>query len=139
MKLKRDVLGVVLAFMSTGLVATGLNSDAYQTVYDTQAKQEQKVQQALNSEFITPPDKKELQQTVTTFAKVKTSENRSKLQEKIKQQEKLLHKVHLKLIKKEAKVAAQEYDTVTADLADLKEKSQEPFITDDDEKRVAVL
>ena len=96
MKLKRDVLGVVLAFMSTGLVATGLNSDAYQTVYDTQAKQEQKVQQALNSEFITPPDKKELQQTVTTFAKVKTSENRSKLQEKIKQQEKLLHKVHLK-------------------------------------------
>lgn len=139
MKLKRDVLGVVLAFMSTGLVATGLNTDAYQTVYDTQTKQEQKVQQALNSEFITPPDKKELQQTVTTFAKVKTSENRSKLQEKIKQQEKLLHKVHLRLIKKEAKVAAQEYDTVTADLADLKEKSQEPFITDDDEKRVAVL
>lgn len=44
MKLKRDVLGVVLAFMSTGLVATGLNNDAYQTVYDTQAKQEQKVQ-----------------------------------------------------------------------------------------------
>ncbi|PAB01836.1 hypothetical protein [Enterococcus canintestini] len=139
MKLRRDILGVVLAFMSAGFVATGLNADAYQAVYDTQVKQEQKVQQAINSEFITSQDKKDLQQTVTNFTKIKNRENRSGLKEKINQQEKLLHKVNLRLVKKEAKVAAQEYQLVTADLTELNEKSQEPFITADDEAKVTAL
>lgn len=86
MKLKRDVIGVVLAFMSAGFVATGMNASAYQEVYDTQAKQEQKVQKAIASEFITPQDKNELKQTVVAFDEAKTKENRDSLQDKIKQQ-----------------------------------------------------
>lgn len=139
MKLKRDILGVVLAFMSAGFVATGMNADAYQEVYDTQAKQEQKVQQAINSEFIMPKDKQALQQTVVAFDKAKTKENRHKLQEKITTQEKLLSEVSNRLAKKEAQTALKESDKVKDDLAELKEKSQESFIVAKDEQQVENL
>ncbi|BCA84965.1 hypothetical protein EsVE80_04880 [Enterococcus saigonensis] len=103
MKLKRDVLGVVLAFMTAGFIATEINADAYQKVYDTQTKQEQKIHQVVNSEFISNQDKKDLQQTVMDFDKAKTKENRDSLQEKNIYQEKLLTKITSRLEKRKRK------------------------------------
>lgn len=139
MKLKRDVIGVVLAFMSAGFVATGMNASAYQEVYDTQAKQEQKVQKAIASEFITPQDKNELKQTVVAFDEAKTKENRDSLQDKIKQQKKLLAKINSRLEINEAKTAAHEYNKIIDKLGMLTKKSQEVFIEKADEQQVEVL
>lgn len=136
MKLRKELLGIVLAFSMTGIIATSVNANAYQDVYDQQEKQEQKINTLLQSEFISEEEQSTLEHELTSFDQVKDSENRQGLLDLIAQSEAALAKVEKSVSSAEANAVKTELSQVKTQLDALAKKSDEAFITKDDQTQI---
>lgn len=72
MNLKKELLGIVLAFSTVGVIATGADANAYDTVYKQQEKQEKMINNAIESEFISQEDQALLSERLEYFDQEKT-------------------------------------------------------------------
>lgn len=136
MKLRKELLGIVLAFSMTGIIATSVNANAYQDVYDQQEKQEQKINILLQSAFISEEEQSTLEHELTSFDQVKDSENRQGLLDLIAQSEVALAKVEKSVSSAEANAVKTELSQVETQLDALAKKSDEAFITKDDQTQI---
>ncbi|WP_430611118.1 hypothetical protein [Enterococcus sp. DIV0876] len=136
MKLRKELLGIILAFSMTGIIATSVNANAYQDVYDQQEKQEQKINTLLQSEFISEEEQSTLEHELTSFDQVKDSENRQGLLDLIAQSEAALAKVEKSVSSAEANAVKTELSQVKTQLDALAKKSDEAFITKDDQTQI---
>lgn len=136
MKLRRELLGIVLAFSTAGIIASGVDANAYQEVYDQQEKQERKINQALSSEFISTEDQQQLEQSLDRMDQAKQSETRRSLRVLIEEETTHLSEVQKRLVEKEAQVAKTELSQLTENVSELNKKSQETFITAEDLQQV---
>lgn len=139
MKLRRELLGIILAFSATGIVATTTNAQAYQTTYEQQNKQEVKIKKLLDSEFISEADQKQLKQEMATIDKAEKSATRRTLRAKIDQEKKYIAAAQKNIVANEAQAAQDELAQLTNDLKVIETKSQEAFILDDDVQQVEEL
>ena len=136
MKLRKELLGIVLAFSMTGIIATSVNANAYQDVYDQQEKQEQKINKLLQSVFISEDEQSTLEHELTSFDQVKDRENRQGLLDLIAQSEATLAKVEKNVSSAEANAVKTELSQIKTQLDALAKKSDEAFITKDDQTQI---
>lgn len=134
MKLKQTLLGIILSFTTAGAVATSVNSDAYQKIYDKQNQQEILVKKALDSEFIATDDKEKLENDLKEFTEAKTSQTKKSLDRLIDQEKENLEKTQTNLTVTESKVAKKELTTLQKNITDIQKKSQESFVLNEDTK-----
>ncbi len=134
MKLKQTMLGIVLAFTSAGAVATSVNSDAYQEVYDKHNQQEILVKKALDSEFISTDDKEKLENDLKEFTEAKTSKTKKSLDRLIDDEKENLEKAQINLTETESKVAKKELTILQKDITAIQKKSKEKFVLNEDTK-----
>lgn len=139
MKLKRALLGIVLAFSTAGVLATNIDAEAYQEVYEQQDQQEQQINEALGSEFISAADHKLLANELERIQEAEQTETRRNLESMIIAEENLLAEVQTRLDAKEAEVAESELEQLTEDLAVLDQKKEESFIVTKDIQQVEML
>lgn len=139
MKLRRELLGIILAFSATGIVATTTNAQAYQTTYEQQNKQEVKIKKLLDSEFISEADQKQLKQEMATIDKAEKMATRRSLRAKIDQEKKYIAAAQKNIVANEAQAAQDELAQLTNDLKVIETKSQEAFILEDDVQQVEEL
>lgn len=136
MKLRKELLGIVLAFSMTGIIATSVNANAYQDVYDEQEKQEQKINKLLQSVFISEDEQSTLEHELTSFDQMKDRENRQGLLDLIAQSEATLAKVEKNVSSAEANAVKTELSQIKTQLDALAKKSDEAFITKGDQTQI---
>ncbi|GGI65636.1 hypothetical protein ACFQOY_10055 [Enterococcus alcedinis] len=138
-KLRRELLGIILAFSTAGMFATRADANAYQEIHQQQAQQANQVQEVLASEFITTEDSKQLEQELLTFDQAKDKKNRRTLRNLHQSGQESLKTAQENLLLEEAKVANKEYKQLVKALDKLETKSQESFVLADDQQFVADL
>ena len=128
MNLKKELLGIVLAFSTVGVIATGADANAYDTVYKQHEKQEKMINNAIESEFISQEDQALLSERLEYFDQEKTKKTRRQLKGIIKKDSHHLEKIEDRLLEKEKRVARAEFKQLkkTSDL--LEKKGQEDFV-----------
>lgn len=139
MKLKRALLSIVLAFSTAGVLATNIDSKAYEEVYEQQDHQEHQINEALNSEFISADDHALLAKELERIQEAEQTETRRNLEAMINTEEKLLAEVRTRLDAKEAEVAESELEKLADDLAVLDQKKEKPFIVTKDIQDIETL
>ncbi|MEG0551309.1 MAG: hypothetical protein RR554_09100 [Vagococcus sp.] len=139
MKLRQTLLGIALSFSTIGVIATSVDNQAYQEIYDQQKQQEVKVKQALDSEFISTKDEETLENMLVSFDKAKNKDNRESLNGIISQEKKVLDKVETNLVSEESNVAKEEHATLSGDVKKLIKKLDEPFILKADKQEAKEL
>lgn len=125
--MNKKLLGIVLTFVTAGLVATGMDSNAYDEVYAQHDRQETAVQKLLKSEFVSATDQKELQQAVKAVNQAEKSANRRTLQKKITAEQNLLKQVKTNAQKAEQKAASKEWQQLAKSLGTIEKKGTNPF------------
>lgn len=138
-KLRRELLGIILAFSTAGMFATRADANAYQEIHQQQAQQANQMQEVLASEFITTEDSKQLEQELLTFDQAKDKKNRRTLRNLHQSGQESLKTAQENLLLEEAKVANKEYKQLVKALDKLETKSQESFVLADDQQFVADL
>lgn len=136
MKISKEILGVILAFSVSGIIATGADSHAYETVYQEQATQTQRMNQMLDSEFISTQDETLIQKELDTSKQAKKKDNRKSIRKQIEKTDQQVTKVQSRLDSREGDVANQEYTDLSYQVSTLSKKSQEQFVTVDDKKEI---
>lgn len=139
MKLRKELLGIVLAFSMTGIIATSANANAYQEIYDQQEKQEQKIKTLLESEFISADEQSILKNELSTFAQARNSQNRQGLLALIAQSEEQVSQVSQSVASMEANTIQTELGQVEIQIDTLVEKSDEAFISKADQDQIKDL
>lgn len=139
MKLRRELLGIILAFTAAGTIATNADSTAYQEIYAQQDKQEKQIHVALESEFISQKDTALLEKSMQQIEEAEQKATKRSLKAMLEQEEQDLADVQKRLADKEEKVAATEYKQLAKELEALAEKRQEPFIVKEDTEQLAVF
>ncbi|MFL2145222.1 hypothetical protein [Desemzia sp. FAM 24101] len=139
MKLKRALLSIVLAFSTAGVLATNTDAEAYEEIYEQQDQQEQHINKALGSEFISAADQELLENELERIQEAEQTETRRNLEAMIAKEENVLAEVQTRLDAKEAEVAKNELDQLTDDLAVLDQKKEEPFIVAKDVQQIETL
>ncbi|KPG70619.1 hypothetical protein [Enterococcus sp. RIT-PI-f] len=139
MKLRKELLGIVLAFSMTGIIATSANANAYQEVYNQQEKQEQKIKTLLESEFISADEQSILKNELSTFEQAKNSQNRQGLLSLIAQSEEQVSQVSQSVASMEANAIQTELGQVEIQIDALAEKSDEAFISKEDQDQIKDL
>lgn len=138
-KINKKLLGIVLTFFTTGLIATGMDSSAYEDVYAQQDRQETAVKKLLQSEFVSAADHKELQQTVNAVNQAEKRATRGTLQKKITAEQQLLKQIGERAKSAEKQAAAKEWEQLDRTLADLATASDDPFTEKNDIASLAQL
>lgn len=128
MKLRKELLGIVLAFSMTGIIATSVNANAYQDVYDQQEKQEQKINKLLQSVFISEDEQSTLEHELSSFDQVKDRENRQGLLDLIAQSEATLAKVEKSVSSAEANAVKTELSQIKTQLDALAKKAMKRLL-----------
>ena len=136
MKLRRTLLGIVLAFSTAGIIATNSDAEAYEEVYEQQNQQEIHINEVLASEFISTDDHKLLEEGLERVEEAEQSETRSSLRSMMAEEKKQLLEVQQRLISKEAEVAKSELTQLIEELESLEKKSQEPYVVAEDSLQV---
>lgn len=139
MKFKQTVLGIVLAFTTVGVLATGANESSYQEIYKQHEQQEVKIKKVLKSEFISNEDKLVLETDLDTFKKAKNTEVKVTLLEIVEKETNNLKKIETNLVKKEADVAKSEQLALNEKLEILENKSKEAYVLNSDSEAVDAL
>lgn len=139
MKLRRTLLGIVLAFSTAGIIATNTDAEAYEELYEQQDQQEIQINEALASEFISTDDHKLLEKGLERIDEAEQSETRSSLRSMMEEEKTQLIEVQQRLISKEAEVAKSELTQLTEELESLEKKSQEPYIVVEDSQQIESL
>lgn len=139
MRLKRDLLGIILAFMTTGAVATSADTNAYQELYQQHDRQEAKIDGLIDSEFVSTNEQKQLAQALKTVQAAEKTETRRSLKSKLANQQKLLSKVKKSAAEKEEQTAKKEYAALSKEVAALDKKRQENYILAEDAEDVTTL
>lgn len=139
MKLKRTLLGIIFSFSTVGIMATAVDAESYQEVYDQQDQQEKQIQAALDSEFISADDHKLLEKELEHVNEAKENETRQSLRAMIAEEEKQFSKVKERLDVKEAEAAKVEHAQLTKDFSSLEEKGEEPFVVAEDAQQIESL
>lgn len=139
MKLRRTLLGIFLAFSTAGIIATNTDAEAYEELYEQQDQQEIQINEALDSEFISTDDHKQLEKGLERIDEAEQSETRSSLRSMMEKEKKQLLEVQKRLISKEAEVAKSELTQLTEELESLEKKSQEPYIVAEDSQQIESL
>lgn len=139
MKLRRTLLGIVLAFSTAGIIATNTDAEAYEELYEQQDQQEIQINEVLASEFISTDDHKLLEEGLELIEEAEQSETRSSLRLMMAEEKKQLLEVQQRLISKEAEVAKSELTQLTEELESLEKKSQEPYIVAEDSQQIESL
>lgn len=136
MRLRRDLLGIVLSFLTVGTFATSVDADAYQELYNQQDRQEETIKETMASEFTTEDDHQELQDYLDQIAEAEKSETKTSLQSLINKEKDFLASVKERNSDKEANVATSEIKKLEKALNTLKSKSEEPFILSSDQDKL---
>lgn len=102
MRLRRDLLGIVLSFLTVGTFATSVDADAYQELYNQQDRQEETIKETMASEFTTEDDHQELQDYLDQIAEAEKSETKTSLQSLINKEKDFLASVKERNSDKEA-------------------------------------
>lgn len=139
MRFRRDLIGVVLAFVTAGTLATGADATAYQKVYDEQDKQEQTITQLSHSEFISSADKTKLANEQNEIQKIEKRATRRSLTNKIQKEKKLIKQVKTRIAQTEATTAQTEFSELEKTVNGLTELSQKPFTEKEDKNKLTVL
>ena len=139
MRLKQRVTGIVLAFLTVGVVVTAEYESGYQHLYDTHKKQETTIKKALSSEFISLEDQQLLENDLSTFEEAKNSANKESLREIMSKEQKNIVKVEQNLLESEGEIAKEELVILTKEVEELEKKTKEPFILSADAKEVETL
>lgn len=139
MKLKSNIVAVILIFSFTGLFANKVDTQAYQKVYLQQEEAESESEKILESEFISKGDKKQLRQKIEYITENKNSQTRKKIKSEINEENKLILKIKENINEEEAKVASEEIEEIISDLDMLNEKVQESFFSKKDVLKVTSL
>lgn len=136
MRLRRDLLGIVLSFLTVGTFATSVDADAYQELYNQQDRQEETIKETMASEFTTEDDHQELQDYLDQIAEAEKSETKTSLQSLINKEKDFLASVKERNSDKEANVATSEIKKLEKALNTLKSKNEEPFILSSDQDKL---
>lgn len=139
MTFKKTVAGVIFSFFMVGTVATSAYESGYQEIYNQQEEQEKLVNTALQSEFISAQDKKQLEDNLSSFEKAEKNENKQALNKRLTAQKNELEVVEERLVVEEKKTAKEEYKALTKDIKALETKSKEAFVRLEDEEEVESL
>lgn len=139
MRLRKELVGLVLAFSLAGTVATSMDAKAYEGINTKHEKQSVAVDKVLDSEFISSKDQKKLINQREKIEKGKNSDSRKRLNKKIDKETALLKEVNVNLVKEEKKVAKKEYQKVETKVDSLVEKSTEKFIADKNVKEIKAI
>ena len=139
MSFKGKIVGVVLSFLTVGTIATATDQGAYQEIYDEHHKQTEKIESALNSEFIGDSDSNKLEEKLEQFDEVKETSSRNELRELLRSEKQTLKEVEKNLVSKEKSVAKDEWSTLEKEFATLELKSQEKFVLKADIEEVTDL
>ncbi|MGO3733383.1 MAG: hypothetical protein ACTJHC_09430 [Vagococcus sp.] len=139
MKLKRDILGVILSFTLTGIIGTNVDAKAYEQVYKEHNKQEQRMKKAIQSEFISNNDKKELEQGLDELYGVKETGTRRTIRKVIEAETKELSTIDNRLKKAEKKVAKAEFIVLKNDINQLQKKADEVYVVKTDIENIKKL
>lgn len=139
MKLKRDLLGIILAFLTTGAVATSADTNAYQALYQQQDRQEAKIDRLMDSEFVSTNEQKELAQELKNVQAAEKNETRRSIKTKLAEEQKLLVKVNKNAAKKEQQAVKKECAALSKKIESLGKKSQESYVLAEDSEDVANL
>jgi len=139
MKLKRIIIGIVLAFSATGVVAENNNAEAYQELYIQQDKQEQHIETLLRSEFISKEDSTLLQQKMTDMNEAEKKDNRRTLENLLAEEEKEIVNVNKRIVDNEEAAIKREQKQLSTELDTLEKKSQEAYIDTEDQQQLTVL
>lgn len=139
MKLRRAVVGIILAFSATGVVVANENANAYQEVYTQQDKQERQIQTILNSEFISEEDSELLKQKVTEINQAEEKANRQTLKTLIAEEQQDFSAVKKRVAKNEKLVIQTEQEDLLKKITELETKSKEKFIAKKDRQQLTEL
>lgn len=137
MKMRKDLLGIVLGFLATGLIATGVDSQAYHALNQEHDSQVKKINTVLNSEFITSADKQALTKELKFTTASEKNDTRSKMKQKAATEKKVLARVQGRTDGTEAKFAQSAYYQLRTDLSELSKKGEEKFILASDNEKIA--
>lgn len=135
MKLKRTLLGIIFSFSTVGIMATAVDAESYQEVYNQQDQQEKQIQAALDSEFISADDYKLLEKELEHVNEAKESETRQSLRSVIAEEEKQFLEVQERLDVKQAEAAKVEHAQLTKDaqqIESLKDELTNDELTNDE-------
>lgn len=136
MKLRRDLIGIALTFLTAGTIATNANAQAYQEVYEEHQVQETQIKKVFESEFISNDDRERLLTGIDRINKAQEQSNRRNIREMLAEEESQLAEVKQHLVANEARVAQSESDKLAEKLKNLEEKSKEPFVLDEDVQQI---
>ncbi|MBM6615750.1 hypothetical protein JTF06_12730 [Desemzia sp. RIT804] len=139
MKLRRTLLGIVLAFSTAGIIATNTDAEAYQELYEQQDQQEIHIKEVLASEFISEEDQDLLNQGLDRIEEAEQTETRRSLRLLMEEEKKQLSQVQQRVVSKEAEVAKSELTQLIEKFETLEKKSQEPYIVAEDSLQIESL
>lgn len=104
MTFKKTVAGVIFSFFMVGTVATSAYESGYQEIYNQQEEQEKLVNTALQSEFISVQDKKQLEDNLSSFEKAEKNENKQALNKRLTAQKNEFEVVEERLVVEEKRL-----------------------------------
>lgn len=136
MKLSRETIAIILAFITAGSVMTTVDAEAYQTVYKEHDRQEQKIKKVLASEFVSAEQQKQLKKDLKAIEQAEKKETRHSLRSRLAEEKVLIAKIQKSAAAKEAQTAQTELAKLTDAVTALEKKKAEAFIDADDFKEV---
>lgn len=139
MKLRKEIIGIVLAFSAVGVLATKVDAKGYQAVYQQRDPQVQQIEKALSSEFISASDQKRLSQEVKDTNQAEKNETRRELKKRTAAEKKLLATVQKRSNDSEAVAAKSEFTELKKEVTALDKKGQADFVLAADSKKVEEL
>lgn len=132
MKLRKDIVGIILSFSLVGAVATGVDAASYKGVMERQSKQEIQIQKKIASEFVSKDDQQRLEQDLIEIKDNKNKKTRRQLDEMMSKEDSFLVEVDERIEKKETEVAQNEQTKLASQFKKLEEESQEKYIVETD-------
>ncbi|MBM7708640.1 hypothetical protein [Enterococcus lemanii] len=136
MRIRRELIGIVLAFSTAGIFATKANENAYQEIYTQQTKQVVRINETLKSEFISSEDSKLLTRELNNFELVEKKQNRKALNKLIETEKQHLSEVEERNLLAEAKTAQKEYSLLLKEFTTLEKKSEEAYVLLEDKQNI---
>ncbi|MCI1904306.1 MAG: hypothetical protein LKJ03_09520 [Enterococcaceae bacterium] len=122
MKLSRETIAIILAFITAGSVMTTVDAEAYQTVYKEHDRQEQKIQKVLASEFVSAKQEEQLKKDLKAIEQAEKKETRHSLRSRLAEEKALIAKIQKSAAAKEAQAAQTELAKLTDTVTTLEKK-----------------